>query len=116
MNAALAKCFQDCPGDGSVLDVGCLGFKQMQNALSLGLCGLRHHGVDFAEPEDVVPDGFVFRQCDLDQDGIPFADDRFDLVIASHVIEHLHDPVGFFGECLRVCRPGGTLYLEAPSD
>ena len=62
MNAALAKCFPTCPGDGAVLDVGCLGFKQMQNALGLGLCGLRHHGVDFAEPEDGVPDGFVFRQ------------------------------------------------------
>ena len=116
MNAALAKCFQTCPGDGSVLDVGCLGFKQMQGAHSLGLHGLRHHGVDFSEPEDGVPDGFDFRQCDLDQDGIPFDDDSFDLVIASHVIEHLHDPVGFFGECMRVCRPGGMLYLEAPSD
>ena len=40
----------------------------------------------------------------------------FDVVVASHVIEHLKDPIGLIRECVRVCRPGGVIYLEAPSE
>lgn len=37
-----------------------------------------------------------------------------DFVIASHVIEHMEDPIGALGAWLRVLRPGGTLLLVVP--
>lgn len=43
-------------------------------------------------------------------------DDSFDLVVASHVIEHVADPIRLFGELARVCKPDGVIYIEAPSD
>ena len=98
-----------------ILDVGCFGFRQLEFTRSLGLEGLQHFGVDYNEyPE--LPAGFVYRRADLNRAPLPFEDDQFDCVVASHVIEHLNHPVEFFGECIRVCKPGGFVHLEAPSE
>ena len=48
--------------------------------------------------------------------GIPFEDNRFDLVYHSHVLEHFSKEEGdtFISECLRVLKPGGTLRIAVP--
>jgi SAM-dependent methyltransferase len=52
---------------------------------------------------------------DLDRDGLRgFADGSFDVVVASHVIEHLANPVAALVEFWRVLRPGGRLVLLVP--
>jgi SAM-dependent methyltransferase len=115
MSLHLDALFRSLPSDGEVLDVGCFGFRQVERAQRLGLTTLRHAGVDYNAYED-VPAGFEFRRADLSRESIPFEDDRFSLVVASHVIEHLPRGGEFVGECLRVCRPGGVVYVEAPSE
>ena len=112
----LKAVYEQIPNDGKVLDVGCFGFKQVQIARELGLNSLRHFGVDYCPLEAGPPEGFVFRMADLSKDRLPFEDDAFDLVVASHVIEHVSKPVDFFGDCVRVCKPGGLIYIEAPSE
>lgn len=42
---------------------------------------------------------------------LPFKDDAFDFVIASHVLEHSADPDRFLGELQRVAKAG---YIEVP--
>jgi SAM-dependent methyltransferase len=65
-------------------------------------------GVDAAKIEDV---DHVWR-------GEPLADlvgpGRFDVVVASHVIEHTPDMLGFLKECERALAPGGRLVLAVP--
>jgi SAM-dependent methyltransferase len=39
----------------------------------------------------------------------------FDVVTASHVIEHVPDPVEFLAQCVRVLRPGGRVILRTPN-
>jgi len=52
---------------------------------------------------------------DLDSDGLaPIADESFDVVIASHLLEHLANPLAAMAECRRVLRPGGRLVLILP--
>ena len=48
--------------------------------------------------------------------GIPFADDTFDVVYHSHVLEHFTYNQGrrFLRECFRVLRPGGLVRLAVP--
>ena len=111
----LATLYSELPRNAHVLDVGCFGFGQVAKAKELNRSDLRHAGVDYCEPQS-FPAGFDFRKADLNREPIPFPDDTFDLVVASHIIEHLDDGVVFFGECLRVLKPGGLLYVEAPSE
>lgn len=46
---------------------------------------------------------------------LPFADATFDIVISSHVAEHLTQPEAVFGELARVLRPGGRLLVLTPN-
>ncbi len=45
---------------------------------------------------------------------LPFHDHSLDYVIASHVLEHVANPVAALAEWHRVVRPGGILYLVVP--
>lgn len=116
MSLHLISCYRGIPSDGKVLDIGCANFRQVGISRELGLYGIRHYGVDYCAPGGELPDGYCFRMADLDRVPVPFEDDMFDLVVASHVMEHLSRPVEFFGECARVCKPGGLMYFETPSE
>jgi SAM-dependent methyltransferase len=55
----------------------------------------------------------VVSNFDVDRLGA-FGNESQDFVVASHVLEHLADPLGFLDEIHRVLRPGGTLLLLMP--
>jgi SAM-dependent methyltransferase len=44
----------------------------------------------------------------------PFNDDEFDLVYASHVLEHLDNPVKVIEEIWRILKPNGMLIVKVP--
>jgi len=46
---------------------------------------------------------------------LPFRESIFTQVIASHVIEHLEDPLKFLGECRRILKAGGSLDIYTPN-
>jgi SAM-dependent methyltransferase len=48
---------------------------------------------------------------DADAAAMPFADDAFDYVVCSHVLEHVEDPAAVVAELARVGRAG---YIEVP--
>lgn len=50
------------------------------------------------------------------KEGLPFADQTFDSVYHSHVLEHFQAEDGkhFVGECFRVLKPGGVLRVVVP--
>lgn len=52
--------------------------------------------------------------CDLD-DGIPLPDNSVGVINASHVLEHLKDPVKSMSEIYRVLVDGGWAFIEVPS-
>lgn len=80
-----------------ILDVGCGANK---TAGAIGLDNNRRTAADVIH--------------DLGNFPYPFDDNEFDLVIASHVIEHVPDVMAFIGELHRVTRNGGTIRLLTP--
>jgi SAM-dependent methyltransferase len=61
---------------------------------------------EFPEPDVVV---------NVDHDGLrPITDASVDFVIASHVVEHVADPLGLLAEIHRVLRVGGTAIVLLP--
>ena len=53
--------------------------------------------------------------CDVAVEGLrPFPSESLDFVVASHLLEHLPDPLGFLNECHRTLRDKGILYLATP--
>ena len=45
----------------------------------------------------------------------PFADDTFDRIIASEVMEHIPDDLAALDELARVLKPGGTIAVTVPA-
>ncbi len=45
---------------------------------------------------------------------LPFADEAFDHVIASEILEHIPDDTDAMGEIARVTKPGGTITVTVP--
>jgi len=47
---------------------------------------------------------------------LPFGDGSFDVVLCSHVIEHVCDDIKAFAELARVVRPGGLVIVGVPNE
>lgn len=48
-------------------------------------------------------------------DRLPFRDRSFDLVVVSHLLEHVYRPVDFLEGVRRVLAPGGSLLVAVPN-
>jgi SAM-dependent methyltransferase len=63
---------------------------------------------------DLEPGRFVLRQ--LDARDLPFPPRRFDLVVCSHVLEHIREDTLVISEFARVVGPGGSALIQVPVD
>jgi 2-polyprenyl-3-methyl-5-hydroxy-6-metoxy-1,4-benzoquinol methylase len=97
---------------GRMLDVGCGNGAVLKLAHSLGW---QAEGVDF----DALAVGAARRKGVTVRLGRladqHYAADSFDLVHMSHVIEHVHDPLGMLSEIYRILRRGGVLVVATPN-
>jgi SAM-dependent methyltransferase len=69
------------------------------------LSGARYTSVDLHDPRATV-------RADLTD--LPFADDAFDLVLCSHVLEHVPDDRMAMRELARIARPAGLTVVQSP--
>lgn len=66
---------------------------------------------------DLVPGKGVDVVADLDKCGetpLPFADNTFDMILASHLFEHLKNPLPFMQELHRISKPGAEAVFMVP--
>ncbi len=113
-NIVLDSIRQSYPGrhDLHFLDAGCGTGLMLQELLPLGT----------AEGVDISDEALQFcrrrglenvRNADLLD--LPFAAERFDVVTALDVLEHLDDDAGALREFGRVLKPGGRVFVFAPA-
>jgi len=102
-----------------VVDVGC-GYGALATAIAV-LTPARVVGLDVLEQraralrERPQAKGRVDVGIANVEAGLPIRTDVADLVIASEIIEHLHDPAKLFSEARRILRRGGRLVMTTPN-
>ncbi|MDZ4858596.1 MAG: class I SAM-dependent methyltransferase [Candidatus Hydrogenedentes bacterium] len=96
-------------GGANVLLAGWSGFRVTACDLSHGALQTLGQTAERAQPV-VRANGVQANSLRL-----PFRDAAFDVVIASHIIEHLAEPGVLLYECARVLRTGGMLRVSCPS-
>jgi len=100
-----------------VLNVGAGPFFELTavdaRARRLTVCDIDERAVEFAKQIH----GAALAGADTIEPGdpLPYGDERFDLVVAMDVVEHLHDPLPWLKELVRVTRRGGELFLTTPN-
>jgi len=112
------------PGD-RVLDLGCGEGRHCHGVHMIG--GVHVVGLDLDIPSlTKAREGVAMLPERSDKEGaltgflsgsaygLPFADDTFDAVICSEVLEHLHDYEDAIAEIRRVLKPGGTFAATVP--
>ncbi|MGF6432011.1 MULTISPECIES: class I SAM-dependent methyltransferase [Bradyrhizobium] len=102
---------------GNVLEVGCGTGAVLARLSAIGV-GRDFTGIDVIDPAtNLEIDGAAstpFRWSSYDGATIPFADGAFDLVYASHVLEHVPEPRALLYELARVSRD--FIYVEVPCE
>lgn len=102
-------------GSIKVLDIGC-GDGHLLNLYREGHGDkVETHGVDFSLEAVVLASaaGHVTFKGRFEDADIP--EGQYDLVVASHVIEHVSDPVYFAEKVFKVLKPGGVFWFETPN-
>lgn len=79
---------------------------------------LRHEGFDVTAIDlftaDFLPNDIEIKSANLNE-GIPFSDGQFQVLVTTEVIEHLENPWSFVRELYRVTKPGGLVILSTPN-
>jgi len=103
---------KNADGVPSVLDIGC--------ATGALLASLRERswrvtgveispGAEYAQKER----GLDVRNIPLEETNFP--DESFDVILASHLVEHLNDPRSFFLELRRILKRDGKIFITTPN-
>ncbi len=100
---------------GALLDLGC-GFTRMPLVLAAGQAYVGVDGWDeaLAYNRQRYPQ-YSFHKRDLDQEALALGEQRFDTILMTAVLEHLHNPEHVLGEARRCLAPGGRLVMTTPS-
>ena len=93
-----------------VADLGC------NTGYYLRLGGPGSFGLDVSGPnlEACRKEGLSCAFHDLNRTPLPLSDAAFDVVLLSHVLEHVHAPIRLLMEANRVLAPGGKVLIGLP--
>jgi SAM-dependent methyltransferase len=109
-----------------LLDLGCgfgrHAFESLRRGARVVACDMAHDELvevrsmfgALWEAGDAPPEG-LGATTQGDATRLPFADDTFDRIIASEVMEHIPDDGAALAELTRVLRPGGTMAITVPA-
>jgi 2-polyprenyl-3-methyl-5-hydroxy-6-metoxy-1,4-benzoquinol methylase len=98
---------------GRILDIGCATGRLVYHFLE---AGWKAEGIEICIPAaeyGIKKRGIPITTRTLEETRFP--DNHFQVIHASHLIEHLADPASFLLEVNRVLSPGGLLILATPN-
>lgn len=100
---------------GALLDLGC-GFTRLPPLLpaSVSYTGVDGWDEALAYVRQKYPQ-FSFYKRDLDQEELQLGEKRFDTILMTAVLEHLHNPEHVLSQARGYLAPGGRLVMTTPS-
>lgn len=98
---------------GHLLEVGCGSGQMLKRMQEMGW---HVEGVDFdaSAVENARKKGL--HVCFGTLEAQNYADNHFDVIFMSHLIEHVHDPLKLLREGHRILKPGGQAVLVTPNN
>lgn len=100
-------------GNGRLLEVGCGAGRYLQKMSSLGWqctgLDISMQAIDAAKKLNPATKFIVGAISDVE------ADERFDLIVMHHVLEHLYHPKQVIEVCFRLLQSGGKLVVNVPN-
>jgi ubiquinone/menaquinone biosynthesis C-methylase UbiE len=110
----LADCEIKNVSDKSLLEIG------FKNGLFLNACQVRGLKASGTEIRSDLYDAVKEKFPDLDlllctDQTIPLPDQSVDYIVSFQVLEHVGSLETILGECIRLLKPGGTLYHICPN-
>jgi len=98
-----------------LLDVGC--WDGTGTVRYGSVIGAETHGIEIFQgaAKEAEAKGVQVAALDLEQSPFPWAANRFDVVVANQVFEHLKNIWLPLAECHRVLRPGGHFVISVPN-
>ena len=104
----------ELPATAAILEIGCSGGPLMQRLRASGYTDLT--GIDVSAPAiELAKARGVPNVSLMDGAALEFTNARFDVVIASDVLEHIEDEGKALCEWTRVLKPGGQLLVFVPA-
>lgn len=96
----------------SVLDIGCA-----TGALLAFLAedGWRVTGIEISSCADYARSKRNLQVRSLPLEENKFSAESFDVILASHLIEHLNEPMGFLKEAYRLLKKDGYIFITTPN-
>lgn len=97
-----------------VLDIGCgigeIGSRVKENNNIV-------YGIDISENaiKKAIRKSIVGKQCDIEKEGIPFKQIKFDTIVAAEIIEHIFDTDDFLQKIHSRLKKNGELILTTPN-
>ena len=101
----------DIKAGHKLLEVGCGRGEFLRGFIS---CGVKGYGVDRSRAAEKYCPEAELSASDLENEGLPFKDNFFDVVYSKSVIEHFYYPERLVQEMYRVLKPGGLLLTMSP--
>lgn len=99
-------------GQARLLDIGCGNGQFLFDMRSMGW-DVQGQEVDQEAAALGASVGLPIFLGPLDK--AEFADQSFDAITLSHLIEHVHDPIGLLERCYSLLKPGGVLWVATPN-
>jgi 2-polyprenyl-3-methyl-5-hydroxy-6-metoxy-1,4-benzoquinol methylase len=102
-----------CANKGKILDIGCATGSLLEE---LKKCGWDCVGAELSEAQAAYARenrGLEVYSLPLEESEFP--KNSFDVILASHLIEHLNDPSSLVKEVWRILAPGGRFFITTPN-
>jgi SAM-dependent methyltransferase len=78
------------------------------------MLGLDSYGVDNCPVANDFNANITVSIVDIEEEGLPFDEETFDIVYSKSLLEHFPKPDIYFREARRVLKPGGLLLTMVP--